>query len=619
MPQSDIKRPRKLIERIQVVREWETIRWAFAQGWDIDKRNIIFWIIVNCLGALLPVVMLRATKALVDAITSAVAAGVSPSDIGWQIAGLAVLWVLQSSYYIIPSILRYTMQTRFSIAMQGRYARLVNNVPMHNFDNKEFADRIYEVGATCNRLAYFIEGVTGFCGTIVGTVGLLWLAFSTSPILLGIALIALSVSLYLNGKVMTQYRRYWADSEKDRRQQQYYASLICDRQSGKEIRAMRLADFFLDRWRVLADKIAEREIEIDVKANRIWNAISLMQVIFSFTILGFGVWLLWIGRIQMGALVMLWQLNNQLLQSVQQLVRNYHHPLSYLPVLKDQREIFTANFDQRGLPQKGEQPVSTPDPQTVFALKNVSFSYVPGQPIIENINVEIKRGEIVALVGDNGAGKTTLIKLLLGLYAPEAGVMYFEGLPYAQLTQEFLYNKTGVVMQDFMRFEMSVRENIGFGDIRQINDDEALWRAAKKGQADKIIARHPKGLDASIGRVFSDDGLTLSDGEWQRLGVARAHLSDKEILILDEPAAKLDPVAEMEQFMEIRYALNGRTAILVSHRLGFARLADKILVLDRGRLVENGSHAQLMALNGYYAQMFRAQAEWYEGSALSAG
>ncbi|MGB3984291.1 MAG: ABC transporter ATP-binding protein [Limnochordia bacterium] len=239
--------------------------------------------------------------------------------------------------------------------------------------------------------------------------------------------------------------------------------------------------------------------------------------------------------------------------------------------------------------------------------------------MLKNISFTVKRGETVALVGDNGAGKTTLIKLLLGLYAPNKGKAFFEGMPYDELTQEYLYSKMGVVFQDFKQYHFTIRENIAFGDIKQLHNDEALMEAARKGQADKLILAQEKGLDTFLGREYEEDGLALSGGEWQRIGVSRAHVSDKEILILDEPAAKLDPVAEMEQFMAIKHSLHGRTAVLVSHRLGFARLADKIVVLKDGEMVELGTHEELMKANRHYAEMFRAQAEWYEGRVTGNG
>jgi len=429
-----------------------------------------------------------------------------------------------------------------------------------------------------------------------------------------IGLVAFAVALTLSTMVMKEVGDFWFVAKMERRKQQYYSGLISSRETGKEVRAMRLGDFFRSRWRSLVEKLTDMEIDLDVRTQRIHNVLNLMRIVFSIFILGVGLRLLSRGDILIGALVMLWQLNSQLFGSVQRLVNDYHYPISYMPVLKRQKEVFEMSFDETGLPTRDIKDIVPKKPKEIFALKNVSFGYRENREVLKNISLTIERGETVALVGDNGAGKSTLIKLLLGLYTPNQGEMRFQGLSYDQLTQEYLYSKLGVVFQDFKQYHFTIRENIAFGDVSQIGKDQVLMNAARKGQAEKLINAQGKGLDTFLGRQFETDGIELSGGEWQRIGVSRAHVSDKDILILDEPAAKLDPVSEMEQFMEIKNSLGGRTAVLVSHRLGFARLADKIIVLSDGNLVETGTHEQLMKANGNYATMFNAQAEWYEGS-----
>lgn len=606
--------PLNLLKKITIVSEWDVAKWAYKEAWQMNKRNIVFWTVLNILGALIPVVLLKVTEQVVNAITVSATVISDFNDITWRIVFLCALWVLQGSYHIIPNIIKYTMQTKYSIAMQRKYATFVNKVPLCKFDNKTFSDQISHVGVTCSRIAYFVGGTSSFIGTFVGTVGLLWLAFSTSWVFLIIGLIAFAVELTLSSMVMEEYGDFWFAAKMERRKQQYYSGLISSRETGKEVRAMKLGDFFRKRWRFLVDKLTGMELDLQVKTNRIYNVMALMEIVFSVIILSAGLWMLWRGDMLLGSLVMLWQLNSQLLSSVNSLVNDYHYPVTYLPVLKEQKEVFEMIFDETGLPTREHKEITPVDPKTIYKLDNVSFGYVPNKLVLEDISLTIERGETVALVGDNGAGKTTLIKLLLGLYSPNQGEILFEGSPFEQLTQEYIYGKLGVVFQDFKHYHFTIRENIAFGDIKQLNNGQALLEAARKGQAEKLILAQDKGLDTFLGRQYETDGLELSGGEWQRIGVARAHLSDKEILVLDEPAAKLDPVAEMEQFMEIKNTLGGRTAILVSHRLGFARLADKIIVLSDGKLVESGTHEELMQANNHYAKMFRAQAEWYEGS-----
>ena len=335
----------RILKRLKIFDQWEVAKWAYQQGWEIDKSNFIFWTVMNILGALIPVYLLRVTQEVVNSITI----GVETSDfkkVTWRVALLCALWILQSSYNIIPNIIKYTMQTRYSIAMQRKYAAFVNAIPLYKFDNKEFSDQISQVGVTCNRLAYFIGGTTSMIGSFVGTIGLLWFAFSTSWILLVIGSIQAVVSLVLVGRVFQQYYDFWSVAKMERRKQQYYSGLLTGREIGKEIRAMKLSEFFRSRWRVLVEKLTGMEIELEIKSNRVRNILALMYLLFTLLILGVGVWLVWRGKILLGGLVIIWQLNDQLFGTVQSLVSHYLYTVGYMPVLANQKEVFEMVFDE---------------------------------------------------------------------------------------------------------------------------------------------------------------------------------------------------------------------------------------------------------------------------------
>lgn len=317
------------LKQLTIVAEWDVIKWAFAQAWEIDKGNMIFWTILNTLGALIPILVLKITEQVVNSITETVAVAGNITEITWRIGVLTLLWVLQSSYNIIPQIIKYTMQTRYSIAMQGRYAACVNKIPLNKFDEKEFSAQISHVGSTCTRLAYFVGGMTRLIGTIVGISGLLWLAFNTSWIFLLIAVIAIIILLALSTSVVQSHSDFWQVAKMERRKQQYYSGLLTGRESGREIRAMRTAGFFKDRWHSLLEKLTNMEIDLSMKNQHIINTLVLLQIIFSIAILAVGVWLLWQGNIQLGALVMLWQLSSQLFGAIQRLANDYHYPLVY--------------------------------------------------------------------------------------------------------------------------------------------------------------------------------------------------------------------------------------------------------------------------------------------------
>jgi ATP-binding cassette subfamily B protein len=230
--------------------------------------------------------------------------------------------------------------------------------------------------------------------------------------------------------------------------------------------------------------------------------------------------------------------------------------------------------------------------------------------VVENINFRLEAGEKIALIGENGAGKTTLVKLLARLYDPTAGQILLDGVDLREYDVEDLRKEIGVIFQDYMRYELLAKENIGFGKIEDLDDRERIELSAHKSMAFQVIAKLPNGYDQMIGRRF-DGGVDLSGGEWQKFALARAYMRDAQLLILDEPTATLDARAEYEVFRRFAELTKGRMAVLISHRFSTVRMADRILVLQNGRIHEQGTHHHLVALGGQYAELFELQAAGY--------
>lgn len=240
----------------------------------------------------------------------------------------------------------------------------------------------------------------------------------------------------------------------------------------------------------------------------------------------------------------------------------------------------------------------------------LTFRY-PGaaKPALEDVSVRIERGERIAIVGQNGAGKTTLVKMLLGLYQPESGAVLLDGEPLTGRSAVDLRQRIAAVFQDYATFQLTLRDNVGFGDLARLGDDAAIVAAARHGGLADLLAALPKGCDTFLGRQFGE--LDLSGGEWQRVALARAFFRDADLLILDEPTAALDPLAELALFGRFAELVEGRTAIMISHRLGAARLADRVIVVEDSRIVEDGHHDVLVRRDGRYAALFAAQSQWY--------
>jgi ATP-binding cassette, subfamily B, bacterial len=242
---------------------------------------------------------------------------------------------------------------------------------------------------------------------------------------------------------------------------------------------------------------------------------------------------------------------------------------------------------------------------------NVSFRY-PGSDrfILKDLNLSIKTGERIALVGENGQGKTTLVKLLTRLYEPTEGAILLDGIDLREYRLDDLRREVGVIFQDFFRYDMPVRVNIGTGRVERLDDDHALWEAAQQSGADQFVNAMPGKLDQMLGRRF-EGGMDISGGQWQKIALARAYLRDAQLLILDEPTAALDAAAEAEVFENFADLTLDRMAILISHRFSTVRMADRIVVLKNGAIEENGTHNELVAAGGQYARLFELQAANY--------
>ena len=379
----------------------------------------------------------------------------------------------------------------------------------------------------------------------------------------------------------------------------------------KELRVFGCADQVVEGWRRAYDVRLDLALQ-RMRASELRSfAFGAVFYLFLAACVGAMLWQMSQGLTTPAVVLTTLTLCTKLFSAVSPLARDLVAFDEALFSIEQQNALLAAVDVEEDVPDAA--PAAAPSPgQPVFSARGVGFSYTGQRRELDGVDLEVYPGEIVALVGENGSGKSTLVKLLMGVLPPQEGELRFKGVPYSQLPQGELSKSIGAFFQDFYLYHHTLAENIGYGCVEQMGDERALRRALEQGGGAQLLAGLPKGLQTLVRKRIDRSGVEFSGGQRQLLACARAYMGDKEVMVFDEPASMLDPLAELEQFERIRSRICGKTGILISHRVGFARLADRIVVMDAGRVAEQGTHDELLAAGGLYARFFSEQAMWYE-------
>ena len=394
----------------------------------------------------------------------------------------------------------------------------------------------------------------------------------------------------------------------ERRELDYLRLLGASNYSAKEVKIFGLGNYLAERSRILFDRFYKENKALAIKRAATGSLLNLLPTAGYYAAYVLILVRTLAGQLSIGSLTFLvaaFLRSRSLIESLFSSLNNIAEQALYI---KDLFEFFDTE------PQIISPPNAIPAPRPIrsgFEFRNVSFAY-PGSErrVLSGVNLQFDAGERIALIGENGAGKTTLVKLLARLYDPTEGVILLDGIDLREYDVESVRKEIGVIFQDYMRYDMLVRENIGFGRIDELENQPRIEEAAQKSLAEPMIRQLANGYQQMLGRRF-ENGVDLSAGQWQKIALARAYMRDAQVLILDEPTASLDARAEYEVFLRFADLTRDRMAVLISHRFSTVRMADRILVLADGEIIEQGTHHQLVALGGRYAELFELQAAGY--------
>jgi len=577
--------------------------------WESGPLVVSLGLFFRLISSLLPLAALWITKLIVDGIVHAVSSHqpVAPR-FWWLVAAefaIAIFGgVLGRSIDYLDALLADKYTRHISIRVMKHAADL----DLIAYEDPVFYDRLERARVQATDRLGMIQSIGRLLQQIITAASLSVSILLFSPWLLLLLIVGiLPAFLGESHFAFLGYARNFRQTPV-RRELDYLRVLGGSREAAKELKLFGLKDFLIARFTRLSDQLYRENVDLARRRLIAGSFLSMIGTAGYYSAYVYVIWRTATGSLTIGKMIFL-------TGAIMQASSNIQQVFSTLSSIADQALFLTdllAFFEMR--PTICSKPNALPAPRPMvrgFEFRNVSFRY-PGTSrlVLNGLNFHLRAGERVALIGENGEGKTTLVKLMTRLYDPVEGQVLLDGVDLREYSLEDLYREIGVIFQDFMRYEMTARENIAVGRIDEINNLPLLRAAADKSMANEVIARLPRDYEQMLGRRF-DQGVDLSGGEWQKVALARAYLREAQVLILDEPTAALDARSEFEVFHRFAELTAGKTALFISHRFSTVRMADRIIVLQHGRIAEDGNHERLLNLGGRYAEMFEMQAASY--------
>ena len=585
-------------------------RRAIELVWQTSRPLTLVLATATLVAGLLPAAAAWVGQLIVDGVVAAINAdnGIPPRLLwlvaleGGIMAGIAGA---QRAIQIVQSLLRAQLGQRVNVMILEK----AQTLQLADFEDSEFYDKLTRARREASsRPLSLVNRTFGLIQNAISLASFAGLLLGFSPWAVAILVAAGLPQFFSEAKFSGDAFRLFRWRSPDTRQQMYLETVLAREDSAKEVKLFGLGPLLLERYRNIFRRLYREDRRLTLRRDLWGFGLGLLATLAFYATYAWIVITTVAGRITLGQMTMYLSVFRQGQSAVSaslSAISGMYEDNLYLSNLYEYLEqpvsIGTGEARQGAVPGDG------------LRFEAVSFRY-PGsaEDAVQDVSLHLAPGRSIALVGDNGSGKTTLIKLLAGLYAPSAGRILLDGTDLRDWDSAVLRERIGIIFQDFMRYQLPVGENIGAGDVRHFDDETRWQRAARRGLAESFIETLPDGYHAQLGRWFQD-GRELSGGQWQKIAVARAFMREgADILVLDEPTAAMDAAAEAAIFEHFRSLTHDRMAILISHRFSTVRMADEIIVIQHGRIIERGDHDRLLDADGRYAKLFRLQAAGYQ-------
>jgi ATP-binding cassette, subfamily B, bacterial len=583
----------------------------FGIVWEAAPKVIVSSVTCRVLAALIPLAVLAITKIIVNDI-------VDFRD--GKLASLpANFWYLVALEFVLAGIVagilarlilfsEVVLSDRYSKHISTKIMEHASRLDLTSFEDPLFYDKMERARVQGTDRVVMIQSTGLLMQQIVTTISLAGGILFLSPWILTV-LIACVIPAFL-GETHFAFKGYSLNFRQTpaKREMDYLRIIGGSKESAKELKLFGLRDFLVGRYSALSNALHRQNVGLARQRLLVGSAFTILSAVGYYGSYAFVIYKTVTGKLDIGTFTFM-------TGAIALASSNIQAVFSTFSTIADQAMFITDLLEFFGLkPRVFSKPGALPAPRPIrkgFEFQNVSFSY-PGQvrQVLSNVSFRLEPTQRIALVGENGQGKTTIVKLLTRLYDPTGGRILLDGVDLREYDLDDVWKEVGVIFQDFMRYDLTARENIAIGRIEDQDNIFRVRSAAQKSLAEDVVRKLPKGFDQVLGRRF-EGGVDLSGGEWQKIALGRAYLRDAQVLILDEPTAALDAKSEHEVFERFAELTKGKMALLISHRFSTVKMADRILVLESGRIAEEGHHNELLQSKGRYAEMFELQAASY--------
>lgn len=581
--------------------------------WDTNRLLLIGMVIISILEGVLPLLNTYIASRLINALIDVF--GHKSWNAMTPVFGLLILQFVYLIFSRLSLQLKGTL-TRLAGEMVTNHIKIqisekTKDIDLANYDNPEFYEKLENANREAStRPVSIMTATLALFSNLISACSFVSVLAVLHP-LIPVALVVMALpTAFINFKYRKVTFKYFKDHTTDRRRMNYFTNTLTNKDQVKEIKLLDLHDTFIEKYKTVFASYFKGLRRIMLREDFLHVIVYAFSTIFSCAFFIYIAYQVCFNEMPVGDYTLYTGALSSILSAVSAIIT--HSSTIYEGTLFIDNMIEFMEVKPLIVPSSAHALIPQKDSAHTLEFRNVSFSY-PGisRKVIDGLNLVLQGGKSYALVGLNGAGKTTLIKLMTRLYDPTEGEILLDGHNIKEYDVKELYAMYGIVFQDFAKYAVSLRENITFGDIHAPNDDMRIEYALEQSAAADFVKKLPDGIETPLMRMFEKNATDLSIGQWQKISIARAFYKDSEILILDEPTASLDPIAEAEIFKQFDTLREGKTTLFVSHRLSSAVAADEIIVMQNGRIVEQGNHHTLMENNGDYCKLFKLQAEKY--------